>query len=65
MREEPTQTDSFVLRIWRQKGQQGWRGWVQHSRTGESALVQGMAQLEAFIEGHLRDEPASVRKGLR
>lgn len=65
MREEPTQTDSFVLRIWRQRGQQGWRGWVQHARTGQSALIQGMGQLEVFIEDRLHEEPGDVHQGLR
>lgn len=65
MREEPTQTDSFVLRIWRQRDQQDWRGWVQHTRTGESAVVQDMDQLAAFIERHVRDETSDAHKRLR
>lgn len=65
MREASTQTDSFVLRIWRQRGQQGWRGWVQHTRTGESDVVQDMDQLAAFIERHVRDEPGDAHKRLR
>jgi hypothetical protein len=41
---------SFVLRIWREKGGAGWRGWVQHSRSGESTASQDLNELLAFVE---------------
>jgi hypothetical protein len=65
VREESTQTDTFVLRIWRQRGQQGWRGWVQHTRTGESVAVQDMDQLVAFVERHVSDEHLNTHATLR
>jgi hypothetical protein len=41
---------SFVVRIWREGGRAGWRGWVQHTRSGESAAVQDVNELLAFVE---------------
>ncbi len=41
---------SFVLRIWREEGRLGWKGWVQHAGTGESLTVQSLDDLLAFIE---------------
>lgn len=42
---------SFVVRIWREEDRPEWRGWVQHAGSGESAYVQGLDELLAFIEG--------------
>jgi hypothetical protein len=41
---------SFVLRIWREKGNAGWRGWVHHIRSGESTASQDLNELLAFVE---------------
>jgi hypothetical protein len=41
---------SFVLRIWREEGRPGWKGWVQHARTGESLFVRELGELLTFIE---------------
>jgi hypothetical protein len=41
---------SFVVRIWREEGRAGWRGWVQHTRSGESAAVQDLNGLLTFVE---------------
>jgi hypothetical protein len=41
---------SFVIRIWREEGNAGWRGWVEHTRTGETSFVQELDELLAFIE---------------
>jgi hypothetical protein len=49
---------SFVIRILRERGQPGWKGWVQHAGTGESIHVHTLESLLAFIEqraGRLRD----------
>ncbi len=65
MPQEPVQQESFVLRIWKERDRSGWRGWVQHTRSGESALVQSVEELLEFLEcrtGRLND---SARKGLR
>lgn len=51
--------ESFVLRIWREQSRPGWRGWVQHARSGESAVVHSLAELVAFLEdrcGRLEDD---------
>jgi hypothetical protein len=44
---------SFVIRIWWEEAgdsQPIWRGWVQHTRSGEAAYVQDLDELLAFIE---------------
>lgn len=59
------QRDSFLVRIWRESGRTAWRGWVQHTGSGESRQVRNWGELLAFIElyaGELADPP---RKGLR
>ena len=48
--EKATHRDSFVVRIWRQEGQSGWQGWVQHARTGEEACVHSLDELLSFIQ---------------
>ncbi|MBN1485817.1 MAG: hypothetical protein JXA37_13970 [Chloroflexia bacterium] len=42
--------ESFVLRIWREPHRASWKGWVQHASSGESAYVQEVEKLLAFIE---------------
>lgn len=52
--------ESFIVRIWQDQRQAGWRGWVQHTRTGESKVVGTVQELLAFIEqrtGKLDDTP--------
>jgi len=41
---------SFVVRIWQEESSSGWRGWVENTRTGDSAFVQQVDELLAFIE---------------
>lgn len=41
---------SFVVRIWPEEGCAGWRGWVEHTRTGEATFVQELDELLAFVE---------------
>jgi len=47
---------SFVVRIWWEQadtnpgGRRLWRGWVQHTRSGEAAYVQNLEGLLGFIE---------------
>lgn len=50
MREEAARRDSFVVRIWREKGQQGWKCWVQHTRSGKSAYVRSFGEMQDFME---------------
>ena len=42
---QTTRRDSFVVRIWRERDQPGWQGWVQHAGTGESASVRRIDEL--------------------
>jgi hypothetical protein len=45
--------NSFVIRIWWEQAgdsQSIWRGWVQHTRSGEATYVQDLEELLAFIE---------------
>jgi len=60
-----TQRDSFVVRIWREQGQLDWRGWVQHIRTGESALVRDLGELQAFFERWAGKLTETGRQGLK
>jgi hypothetical protein len=39
---------SFVIRIWREGS--GWRGWMQHVRSGETGCVRDTEGLLKFIE---------------
>lgn len=41
---------SFVVRIWQEEAGAAWRGWVEHTRTGEAAFVQELEELLSFIE---------------
>lgn len=57
--------DSFVVRIWREKGSVGWRGWVQHARTGESVPFEDLDKLQAFLEGQTATLADRARRGLK
>jgi hypothetical protein len=57
MAQEQYDSNSFVLRIWREKAQnslarQAWRGWVQHAASGERRYFCRLADLVAFIESY-------------
>lgn len=56
---------SFVVRIWREKGSVGWRGWVQHARTGESVPFEDLEKLQAFLEGRTGTLTDRARQRLR
>jgi hypothetical protein len=65
MEKKVTQRHSFVLRIWREEGVPGWRGWLQNVRSGETESVRDIEGLLAFVErwtAKLDDEGA---EGLR
>ena len=42
MEEKPVQSDSFVIRVWREEGYPSWRGWIQHARSGESESIRDL-----------------------
>ena len=44
------QKDSFLIRIWRKRGQKHWLGWVQHTRSRESTPIHDLGELQAFFE---------------
>ena len=58
-------SDSFVLRIWRENDRAQWQGWIQHARTGESAFVQEMEGLLAFIENRTGTLTRARPEGIR
>ena len=58
---EPSQRESFVVRVWWKPGQVVQEVWIQHVRSGETAVVHSLDQAVAFIERWA--EPA--RTGLR
>lgn len=60
-----TQRDSFVVRIWRERDEPGWQGWVQHANTGESASVRRIDELLAFIESRVGRLTDTGRTGLK
>ena len=65
MADNQTSQASFLIRIWRERGQLTWRVWVQHIQSSESAYLRGLDELWAFVErwiGDLHDRPHS---GLR
>jgi hypothetical protein len=56
--------NSFVVRIWRDEGNASWRGWIQDTRSGESAAVCDLDDLLAFVErrtGALRSGAGNLR----
>ena len=65
MKKNSIHKDSFIVRIWREEGQIGWRGWIQHVHTGNSALAQNLEELVAFIERRTGKLTGSGRKGLK
>jgi hypothetical protein len=44
------QRESFILRIWREKGQSEWKGWVQHIHSGDSAPLESLQELMPYLE---------------
>lgn len=57
--------DSFIVRVWREAERSGWKVWVQHAGTGESALVQELDGLLDFIEARTEGLRLSTRRGIR
>ena len=56
---------SFLIRIWRERGQLTWRVWVQHIQSGESAYLRCFDELWAFFERWIGDVRDTPHKGLR
>jgi hypothetical protein len=64
MTEREGRSNSFVLRIWWEKGagQPTWRGWMQHASSGESHYFDCLIDLLAWIEA--RTGPLARAPGL-
>lgn len=65
MRRPAVQHESFILRIWQAVDQPSWRGWVQHTGSGESTVVRTVQELVAFIEQRTGKLDDSQRHGLQ
>jgi hypothetical protein len=65
MKDAKSHRNSYVIRIWREDGKPGWHGWIQHARTGESALVRQVDELLAFIERRTGKLTEPKQKGLK
>jgi hypothetical protein len=65
MEKRPTRRDTFIVRIWREEGQPGWTGRVQHIGTGEVVLVRSLDKLLTFVERQTGKLTGPVRKGLK
>lgn len=62
---QPARRDVFIVRIWREEGALSWRGWVQHSPSGESTAFRHMSELQAFIESRAGESVLGRPKGLK
>jgi hypothetical protein len=65
MKEHRIGRDTFIFRIWWDENKPGWTGQVQHVGSGETALVQSLDNLLAFIERRTGKLTNTGRKGLR
>jgi len=53
MSERQRRGNAFILRIWwEEHAHPTWRGWVQHTATGEYRYFQHLGDLLAFVEHH-------------
>ena len=59
MIDSPTQRETFIVRIWREKGRSEWKGWVQHVSSGDSAPLKDLQDLVSYLE---RWVTRSIRK---
>ncbi|MDX9953582.1 MAG: hypothetical protein RBT75_05780 [Anaerolineae bacterium] len=62
---QPTHRDVFIVRIWREGSAPEWQGWVQHTRSGESAGFRNLNELLAFIEMRATVADLTEPQGLR
>jgi hypothetical protein len=65
MTKRRVQQESFVVRVWREPDRPDWRGWVQHTRSGDSATLQSLGELIAFIESRTADPVKEEQRGLK
>jgi hypothetical protein len=65
MDKRPAKQESFIVRFWREESQSGWRGWVQHTRSGEVAVVRSVDELVAFFEARFGKLQGGGARGLK
>lgn len=65
------QTASFIVRIWRERGEgpgeKPWRGSIEHAQSGSKSFFRDLPSLMSLIRPHLAalgisDEPATDRQ---
>ena len=61
----PAQREPFIVRIWQEKDQSSWKGWVQDSRTGRCAVLQEPEEVLEFIQAQICNTPDPAQKRLR
>jgi hypothetical protein len=65
MIDNPAQRGSFIVRIWWEKGQPEWKGWVQHVCSGDSASLQDLQDLMSYLERWTARPAREEKRGLR
>jgi hypothetical protein len=65
MKDAKSHSNSYIIRIWREDDKPGWKGWVQHARTRESAFFQRLDELLAFIERSAGKLTEPTNRGLK
>jgi hypothetical protein len=65
MIDNPAQRESFIVRIWWEKGQPEWKGWVQHVCSGDSAPLQDLQDLMSYLERWTARPAREEKRGLR
>jgi hypothetical protein len=54
-----------MVRFWHEEGQPDWKGWVQHTRSGEWTLFRDLDELRAFFERWIEKEAGPVGQSLK
>ena len=65
MAKRRAQHESFIVRVWREPGWSEWKGWVQHTRSGDSAVLQSLAELMPFMERWTAGPDKENQRGLK
>jgi hypothetical protein len=57
--------EAFVIRLWKvDEDQRGWRGQIQHVRTGSITHIQEIDDLKKYFKEYIEDEEAE-KAGLK
>ena len=65
MGKQQARRESFVVRIWQEQGQSAWKGWVQHVRSGESALLDDVDDVSRFVKRWINRPADERQRGLK